>query len=510
MLQWRVLRFGAFLLSLLVACGPSGSSSDSRTVDDDVDAPRPASDAQPATARNEAPRNQQAPSASDKLERLDRFDRLERLTGARTRVVWIQDVADGTDIGGNRGRLRLMGYDSRDGLGARPLLPKRSNYAKPLITPLGNRVVFSNRRQGSAFVVNWDGTGFRKLGEGFALDTWIDPDTKTEWVYVARDESTEPVTYGSVTRHQIDRWEASELVWDKLRVSGDTFQVSADGRLAGGLFPWPAAGVAELPNGEFHRVGRGCWTALSGGPNPLFWIFDGAHRNLTMVDVNHRDERWKIGINNAPGVEGYEIYHPRWSNHPRFLTITGPYTVGTEANKIRGGGEQVEIHLGRFSPDFSSVERWIQVTHNRRADFYPDAWIDPSERPPDPVTRDIDRGARGRSAERNPNDRLVVEARLQESAPIPTPESILPYRSALLVNEYEVVDVLEGTYEGTKLLVAHWVIQDGKVLDNAAREKGSVRRMTLDLYDQHEELEGERLVMDSDAFDLRLYYDIGS
>ena len=400
-----------------------------------------------------------------------------------------------------------MGYDSRDGLGARPLLEKRSNYAKPLITPLGNRVVFSNRRQGSVFVVNWDGTGLRELGEGFALDTWIDPDTKTEWVYIARDERTEPVTYGSVTRHQIDRWEASELVWDRRRVSGDTFQVSADGRLAGGLFPWPAAGVAELPNGEFHRVGRGCWTALSGGLNPLFWIFDGAHRNLTMVDVDRRDERWRMRINNAPGVDGYEIYHPRWSNHPRFLTITGPYTVGTAANKIRGGGEQVEIYLGRFAPDFTSVERWVKVSGNRRADFYPDAWIDPSDRPPDRVARDVDRGG-GRPAAPEKSERLVVEARVQESVPIPTPESILPYRSALLVNEYDVVDVLEGTYEGTKLLVAHWVIRDGKVLDTAAREKGSVRRMTLDLYDQHDELEGERLVMDSDAFDLRLYYDI--
>jgi hypothetical protein len=105
---------------------------------------------------------------------------------------------------------------------------------------------------------------------------------------------------------------------------------------------------------------------------------------------------------------------------------------------------------------------------------------------------------------------LVVEARVLEAAPIPTPRSILPYRRAMLVNEYEVVQVLEGSYEGTKILVAHWVIRDGEVLATAAREAGSVHRMTLEAYDAHPELEGERLVMDSDEFELRLYYDIKS
>ena len=73
-----------------------------------------------------------------------------------------------------------------------------------------------------------------------------------------------------------------------------------------------------------------------------------------------------------------------------------------------------------------------------------------------------------------------------------------------------VVQVLEGSYEGTKILVAHWVIRDGQVLETAAREPGNVHRMTLEAYDAHPELEGERLVMDSDAFELRLYYDINS
>jgi len=452
--------------------------------------------------RNEARANTRVASAKPSDVR--------SLTGARTRVVWTQDIGDGTDIGSKGDQLRLMGYDSRDGGGERPIVDTPGNYAKPLITPLGNRVVFSNRLRRRVFVVNWDGSGLRKLGKGFALATWVDPETKIEWVYVGTDKKTDPVTYGVVTRHQIDRWDVSEVVWARRRVSGDTFQVSDDGRLAGGLFPWPAAGVVELPKGEWDRKGRGCWTSLSAGTNPLFWYFDGAHRNVTIVDLG-RAERWQVNINNAPGVQGYEIYHPRWANHPRFLTITGPYTVGGKANKIRGGGRQVEIYLGRFSDDFTTVEAWAKVSDNRRADFYPDAWIDPSARPVDPVTGDVKRGPKAASTSPDRKaERLVVEARVLQSYAIPTPESILPYRRALLVNEYEVIKVLEGAYDKKKLLVAHWVIRDGQVLETAAREQGSVQRMTLGAYDDHHELEGERLVMDSDEFELRLYYDTES
>ena len=432
---------------------------------------------------------------------------VETLTGALTRVVWVQDIADGTDIGSQGAELMLMGYDSHDGQGERPLHPTPGNFTRPLITPPGNRVVFSDRGRLSVFVVNWDGSGMRELGKGTALTTWIDPLTGTEWVYVATDMKTDPVTFGSVTRHQIDRWAVSELVWDRRRVSRDNFQVSADGRLAGGLFPWPAAGVVELPKGRWRRLGRGCWTSLAGGNHSLFWIFDGSHRNLTVIDFE-RDERWQVNINNAPGIDGYEVYHPRWTNHPRFLTMTGPYTVGTKANKIRDGGPQVEIYLGRFAADFTAVEQWVKVTDNRHADFSPDAWIDPSQRPPTGATGGATPGPKVPVSESK--ERLVVEARMLEASPIPTPKSILPYRRAMLVNEYEVVRVLEGSYDGPKILVAHWVIRDGQVLATAAREPGSLHRLTLEAYDAHPELEGERLIMDSDAFELRLYYDLNS
>ena len=59
-----------------------------------------------------------------------------------------------------------------------------------------------------------------------------------------------------------------------------------------------------------------------------------------------------------------------------------------------------------------------------------------------------------------------------------------------------------------RLLAAHWIIRNAALLDTAARPASSVVRMTLEPYAAHSELEGERLVMDSDRFDLPLYYDI--
>ena len=100
-------------------------------------------------------------------------------------------------------------------------------------------------------------------------------------------------------------------------------------------------------------------------------------------------ERWVVSINNAPGIDGFEVYHPRWSNHPLFMVMTGPYKLGEGNNRIRGGGRDVEIYLGKFSGDFKKIERWIQVTHNQFADFFPDLWLAKPSCPALPVESDL-------------------------------------------------------------------------------------------------------------------------
>jgi len=436
---------------------------------------------------------------------------LRALTGAHTRIVWVQ--GDGSDPGAEGDQLVLMGLDTDDGGSERVILGDRQSYVKPLLTSDGTRIVFSTRPvpgPPEVFVLNWDGSGLRKLADGFALDLWESPVDGREWVYLGTDNTE--WDFAKVTRFPVDEPDRQELVWDRTPVSMDTFQVSADGRHAGGLWPWPDAGVARLPNGDFETFGHGCFTALTNARGPLFWYFDGPHRNVTMVDVTTK-ARWVVNINGAPGFDGAEVSHPRWTHHPRFFVMTGPYNQGGP-NQARTGGPQTEVYLGRFSPDFSTVEAWARATANDRGDSYPDVWIDidgspHSTWPPGPVGPPLVRAAGAGEAPGAAADagRLLLNVRLARPGPIPDPESILPYRNALVVNEYEVMDVVSGTYADETIRIAQWAIRDGRTLAGARKLAGTAFTLTVERYDAHPELEGERLISDSETSGLLLYYD---
>ena len=436
---------------------------------------------------------------------------LYALTGAPARAVWVQ--GDGTDPRAAGDQLILMGLDTQDGRGERTILPERRSYVKPMITPRGNRIIFSSRVEPGppeTFIVNFDGSGLRKLAPGFALAVWENPVDESEWVYIGTDNIKHD--FKTVTRFPIDAPDKREPVWNASLVSMDTFQVSADGRFAGGLFPWPHAGIADLKKGTVTRLGDGCWPGLTRARGPLFWYFDGAHRNLTMVDVA-AESRWMVNINSAPGFDGAEVYHPRWTNHPRFMTISGPYNQGGP-NQARTGGPQVEVYLGRFSQDFARIEAWARVTNNSGGDTYPDVWLDADRSPHAKVSGPIGpvRAAATRTSATDPPPdatRLVVSVRLSQPGPVPSPESILPYRNALVVNDYEVVEVVAGTYPDKTMKIAQWAIREGRTLPDARKIAGAAFTLTVERYDAHRELEGERLISSGPPSSSPLYYDIG-
>jgi hypothetical protein len=428
------------------------------------------------------------------------------LVGAHARVVWVQH--DGTDPFAAGDQLVLMGLDTDDGRGERVILGERGSYVKPLLTPRGDRVVFSTHPllgDPTVHIVNFDGTGLQRLEPGFALAVWEDPADGGEWVYIGTDHREYIVR--EVTRVRLDDPSRRELVWNQAPVTFDTFQVSPDGRIAGGLYPWPAAGVADLATGEWRALGDGCWTALQDVGTPLFWYFDGAHRNLLMVDVVRDERRWTVPINTAPGFENPEVYHPRWTHHPRFMTMSGPYDQGG-ANQVRSGGAQAEVWIGRFSADFTTIEAWARVTDNGAGDSYPDVWIDRAASPH--LQRASGRVGPAVAASRVAPDRLVVDARLVTAGDVPSPESIAPYRNALVVNVYEILDVVEGAPPASPLIVAQWVIRDARVLAESARTEGETVRLTVERYEAHPELEGERLIQGPEVPDLPLYYEVGS
>ncbi|WP_153306743.1 hypothetical protein [Desulfonatronum thioautotrophicum] len=450
-------------------------------------------------------------------------EQIEDLTGSHTRVTWIQDVGDGGDPFARGDSLRLMGFDSRDGQGERIILEQPANYAKPMITPHGDRVVYTDRNQGAVMIVSWDGTHQTKLTAGTALEVWAEPGTGREWVFVGTEKTQDRApSYHRVDRFPLDGLSPPEMVWDMSPVTEDNFQLSIDGRLAGGMFPWSDAGVARLPNGGWTQLGRGCWVSLSPDDQNLFWMFDGAHRNLDMIQYG-TDRRWRVNINSAPGIDGYEVYHPRWSNHPRFMTMTGPYKVGGGGNKIGGGGTDVSVHIGRFSEDFQQIEAWVRLTGDQWADFYPDVWtlsgleliLAHVDAPEKQATGDVTVPGPAAATEEPAHDQILspdnaveVRARLQETVAIPTVEAILPYDRALVAHRYAIEEVLSGTFDHPEMLIAHWVIRDGAVLEDAQRAHGELFHLIVEPYDERPDLEGERLSMDSDALMIPLFYQV--
>ncbi|MBU0679479.1 MAG: hypothetical protein KJ626_15370 [Verrucomicrobia bacterium] len=653
------------------------------------------------------------------------LDEIKDLTRAHIRVAWCQDRGEqGTDIYAERNELVLMGFDNKDDKGERVILADRGNYARPMITPDGKRVIFSNRKTGDIHIVNWDGTGLTELVDGFALDTFTDPATGIDWLYYASEprpvQRQDVKAYEAVMRLQIDKPSVKELVWNKTMLSQlfeNNFQVSGDGSRASLIAP-DACSLAYLPNGDREKYGSGCWPSISPDMSYRYWRFDGGHRSLSMFDAGGKNER-RIVINDAPNMDNLEVFHPRWSNHPRFMVMTGPL-------RIPGGGHGVEIYMGMFDRKFTKIDEWARITFNDKADFYPDLWVKPKQRwlakiaaqisPPQPppearpetevqpfstdgliflwenksaanelsddgsgmtricrvepdghakygrffsmdvsggsFTAEIDSssllrslresnalsiemvftpadgdtaptgslvsfsaddnssdfalalrggqlcfGTRGREefplgmlprdrtshltltysaqglatyldgkplqasadvygnfdewggrhlvfgenlqgliegvalynraispeeaaqhyrsfatrlAERTLPEQLVVSATLTEKSAMPTPESISPYRRAVLCNRYKIEKIERGSYDGDELIAAHWVILDSQVLDSSERELGRTYRMKLELFDDRPELEGERLITDMDEFSLPLYYDTGS
>lgn len=334
------------------------------------------------------------PSSTAKTKRKhDPSKEVEALTGAHTRLVWSECAEPkDSDTYATGDQLLLIGVDTRDGLGERAILPKPGNYSRPLLTSDGTGIVFSDKntaRKGGkkyytpvAYRTDWKGGKPVRLAEGYAVDCWKDPATGTEWVYAVQEiRPTKGVSLEAqrLVRFPLNDPEKMETVYDETPISPDNVQFSRDGTEACGLFPWPHAGVLSQSEGKWkaRQITIGCWTSHSPDNSGVLWAFDGDHKSVHLF-ADDGARTWQLGFSNAPGVKGRELYHPRWSNHPRFIVATGPYIKqkGSNGSVINKGGATAQVLMARLSPTADKVEAWVQVSDDKTGESYPDAWID--------------------------------------------------------------------------------------------------------------------------------------
>ena len=104
-------------------------------------------------------------------------------------------------------------------------------------------------------------------------------------------------------------------------------------------------------------------------------------------------------------------------------------------------------------------------------------------------------------AEREPVERIELRGKLVGRSHLPTLKEIVPYREALVMYEYEVLEVLAGELGDETVRVAHWAILDGRLQPIVEREVGEKDRLALEPLDRNPQVESTYL---SDTLELRL------
>ncbi len=333
---------------------------------------------------------EQAPRLSPPKDELSR--KVEALTGSHTRIVWAQHIkGNEADPFAITDRLVLRGVDTRDGKGDRVILASPANYSRPILCPDGEHILFTDKntiRKGDVksykpeiYLTDWRGSRPKKLGEGYAVDAWKDPVGGRIWIYAVENLKTGKALAlfaERLIRFPLDNAKAREVIYEGSKLSPDNIQLSACGTKASGMAPWPHAGILEFKDedADFSKTGFGCWTSMAPDESGLMWIMQGNHRELKMLSDGGK-LTWPLRVNCDPQMKDGEVYHPRWSNHPRIITVTGPYLKpkGVSGSVVNKGGATADVYIGRLSDDARKVDSWVRVTNSGRGDAYPDVWV---------------------------------------------------------------------------------------------------------------------------------------
>jgi hypothetical protein len=276
------------------------------------------------------------------------------LSGVHTRIAWC------ADIGGARGS-QIWGFDTDDGKGERVIV-KGGKYDLVKFSKDGKYLAIANHKNGNeVWVVNWDGSGYKKICNGQMTDLWRDPDTGKDWVFYTPGTGYEGnrTTSGPLRKAELNNPANNSIVYNG-QIQGRWFTVSADGKYGGGNFggSW-GGGIITLATGVALKCASGPWIGMA--PDNSYGLIsyccgdDGFATYKTFCS----GRRYVYPYMGIPGFTEKKIGHITWSNHARFVTTEAQGTNWTGRNNDTVYGH---VYFGKLSQDLSKAEKWIKVT----------------------------------------------------------------------------------------------------------------------------------------------------
>jgi hypothetical protein len=295
---------------------------------------------------------------------------IRQLTGAHTRLVWVRGANhQGDKFGGGGAVYRLVALDTDDGGQERYLVPDIGAHTRPMITPSGRRVIWTDGDK-TIWIINWDGKNRKKLlGAECGVGVAEDP-PGVEWVYVA-EGAAKPEGYIPIVRYQIDNLSKKELVWDKTP-SIDKWEFTRDGKYGASRYPATVASVS-LPNGEFKPVAQiGCTPGISADAKDVFHMITVSHAGIILYDRDGGNKR-VIDFTKGPPEKGLGHGEFWWTSFvrydARFMTFAGPY----QRDRPFCPGKIYFCKLNEKRDGFSD---WIRVCDDSEVNLHPYGWIE--------------------------------------------------------------------------------------------------------------------------------------
>jgi len=103
------------------------------------------------------------------------------------------------------------------------------------------------------------------------------------------------------------------------------------------------------------------------------------------------------------------------------------------------------------------------------------------------------------------NDKLTVLATIEAVSKVPDPQTKL-YPDLVTYIRYRVDRVLEGDYDGKRIIVVHWGFREDGLRPAAGYKPGMRQELTVDLFDAHEELQTVNAATDANDIALIPYW----